>query len=203
MRIILLITWLSCIAGCASMNEAECRNADWRMIGLEDGMAGLSRAKIGDHRQACAKHNMTPDLDAYNNGHREGVISFCTEANGYKFGRSGGSYSGVCPEDLRDEFLLGFQQGKKLHKVEQELRELVSSIKRSETRIKAIQKELLEAEEQLISDESTEDARRSLLEEVKQLEKELEELEDSLENAQMLVPIKERQLEAMNRSNSY
>ena len=88
------------------MNESECATADWRMIGLEDGMAGKTTAQIGEHRRACAKHNITPNLDMYTAGHQQGVKTFCLEANGFKFGHSGGSYNGICPDHLAQNFLI-------------------------------------------------------------------------------------------------
>ena len=52
------------ITGCASLDKQECRLADWRMIGYEDGAAGRSGTRIGDHRAACAQHGVIPDMAA-------------------------------------------------------------------------------------------------------------------------------------------
>ena len=81
------------------MNESECRNADWRMIGMEDGIDGRQQSYIGKHRQACAKHDITPDSVAYRQGYSEGLKQYCTEMKGFVLGKKGAAYHGVCPPE--------------------------------------------------------------------------------------------------------
>ena len=50
---LLLLVAMS-FAACASMSEDECRTADWRTIGYEDGAAGASATALGHRREACA-----------------------------------------------------------------------------------------------------------------------------------------------------
>jgi hypothetical protein len=203
MRAALVVVFLLCLNGCASMNEAQCRNADWKMIGFEDGMAGKSSARIGDHRQACAKHNLTPDLDAYNSGHAEGVRQFCTEANGFNFGRSGKNYSGICPEDQKDQFMLGYRAGKELYVTEKVVRDLSASIKNYAKQINTTQRALSEAENLLVSDKTSEKDRRILLAEVKELQQELQELQKSLSESERLLIRRQDELESFKQMNNY
>src|SRR5688572_14241675 len=77
------------LAGCASLDKDECRNADWYAIGLEDGARGRTVERLGDHRRACAEHGVAPQSERYVAGRNEGLKSFCTYERGYSQGRAG------------------------------------------------------------------------------------------------------------------
>ncbi len=53
------------ISGCATMGKDECLTSNWRSIGYEDGARGYPPERIGNHRKACAKHSVSPDLQTY------------------------------------------------------------------------------------------------------------------------------------------
>ncbi|MGD8421173.1 MAG: DUF2799 domain-containing protein, partial [Gammaproteobacteria bacterium] len=108
-------------AGCATMDKSECREADWRTIGLEDGSAGHAVSYIGNHRKACAEYGVTPDLAAYRDGHAIGVRQFCTPPNGFRQGRAGRGYAGVCPADLEQDFLAAHATGHRLYALDNEI----------------------------------------------------------------------------------
>jgi hypothetical protein len=63
------------VSGCASMDEDECRVADWRAIGYEDGVRGVAASHIGERREACAEHGIAPDFAAYRQGRDEGLLA--------------------------------------------------------------------------------------------------------------------------------
>ena len=56
---------LLALNGCASMNADECVMSDWQTICFEDGARGYTMDRLGQHRKACAKHGVAPDLRAY------------------------------------------------------------------------------------------------------------------------------------------
>jgi len=106
---------LLALAGCASLDKDECRTADWRAIGLEDGVKGLALERLGDHRKACAKYGVTPD-------------------NGYRVGRTGESYRGVCPELTTPGFVAAYNRGHELYSLHARLSSVereIGSIKES------------------------------------------------------------------------
>ena len=93
------------LSGCASgLSKEECHLADWRTIGYEDGVRGLAQSRISGHRKACAEHGVAMNLDAYRGGWDEGVRRYCQPANGFRQGRAGSRYNGVCPADLEPAF---------------------------------------------------------------------------------------------------
>ena len=103
------------VAGCASMDEDECRVADWRAIGYEDGVRGVSASHLGEHREACAEYGISPDFVAYKTGREEGLREYCTPASGYRLGRNGGSPTAVCPVDLAGDFRDAYKSGREIH----------------------------------------------------------------------------------------
>lgn len=119
------------LAGCATMDKSECVNANWYAIGLEDGARGASVERLGAHRRACAEFNVSPDAERYVAGHREGLKSFCTYERGYAAGRAGSAYSGVCPPEMRRDFLAGYERGKELHGLHRRLDQVNADIKKT------------------------------------------------------------------------
>ncbi len=165
------------LTGCATLDESECRHADWRVIGFEDGAAGEPPSRVGSHRSACAEFGVTPDLAAYRQGHREGLAQFCTPARGYELGRRGKDYEGVCPRALEGGFLDGYDLGRRVHDYQREVRRLGSAIRADQRRMEDIRDELATREQELVRDGTSRDARRALLEQIKDLQGELGELE--------------------------
>lgn len=123
------------VQGCGTMDKSECQSADWKTIGYEDGARGAMASRIGNHREACAKHSISPDLDAYRQGRAEGLRQYCRAANGYRLGEHGTGYAGVCPADLEPEFLAAYTAGKRIH-------EIASGIRSTQSRINSKEQEL-------------------------------------------------------------
>jgi hypothetical protein len=119
------------LAGCATLDKDECRTADWYAIGLEDGARGRALERLGDHRRACAQHDVAPNTERYLAGRNEGLKSFCTFERGYSEGRAGHTYAGACPAPLANVFLGGYQRGRELHELHRQLSVLESDIARS------------------------------------------------------------------------
>jgi hypothetical protein len=115
MKIVASALLVLALSGCATMDKSECTTVDWRTVGYEDGVAGRSGDRIAQHRKACAKHGVTPDLDAYQTGREQGLREFCQPENGYQLGTRGASYYGSCAVDLRNDFETAYHAGLELH----------------------------------------------------------------------------------------
>jgi len=116
------------LVGCSGMSEQACLSSDWRAIGFEDGVQGRSVSRIGNYRQACSDHGITPDLDGYRAGHAEGVEIYCRPTNGFDSGRRGASYQGVCPAHLESDFLAAYNSGRRLFELESAVRDIDNRI---------------------------------------------------------------------------
>lgn len=109
------------LASCATMSEEQCLAGDWAGQGYSDGASGLSLSRLDEHAEACAKHGVTPDAAAYRAGRDQGLPRYCTPANGFRAGRTGSGYGGVCPAYLEADFLPAYRDGQIVHAAEQAL----------------------------------------------------------------------------------
>ena len=96
--------------------------ADWRTIGYEDGLHGLPADRIGAHREACAKHQVTPNLAAYSEGRERGLHEYCQAKNGFRAGINGYTYANVCSGAAEAAFVDSYRYGRQIHDAWAELR---------------------------------------------------------------------------------
>ena len=118
------------LGGCASLDKAQCVNADWYAIGLEDGARGRAIERLGEHRRACAEHGVAPHPERWLAGRAEGLKSFCTFQRGYANGRAGQAYADVCPTDLAGAFAAGWRQGRDLYELNRQLASVQAEIRK-------------------------------------------------------------------------
>lgn len=164
-----LLASLVVLSGCATLSEEECLTADWYSIGFEDGSNGYPASRIGSHREACAKHGVTPDLRDYQDGHEEGLLSFCTARNGFSKARNGYQYNGICPPSLEPDFLDGYQAGREIYAVTSEISTLEREQRSNENELETSQRRLTEMEAMLFSESLTEEERRAAYDEITRL----------------------------------
>lgn len=172
----LLLASLLLLSGCATLSKDECLTADWYSIGYEDGANGYPDTRIASHREACAKHGVTPDLRDYQDGHEEGLLGFCTERNGFNRALSGYQYNGICPPSLEPAFLDGYEAGRQIYTVRSEVSSLESEQHSNEAEIDRIDEVLIEKEASLFATGTPDDQRRVIYEEIAQLKERKGEL---------------------------
>ncbi|MDH3328512.1 MAG: DUF2799 domain-containing protein [Desulfobulbaceae bacterium] len=185
------------------MNESECRNADWYMIGIEDGINGSLPSRIGEHRQTCSKYNVTPNLNAYQNGHAEGIKQFCTESQGFANGKKGIRYKGVCPPGLEMAFLKGYRIGRNFYDLSNEIERAGGAISSYKNRIEKLEKNISKKEQLLVNDGTTVDDRRRLLDEIKKNQKEIGELEEKILDNEKHKAVKENEYSQLQNLYNY
>jgi hypothetical protein len=172
------------------MDAGECRTADWRAIGFEDGAEGRSVAQFGDRRKACAEHGVTADFDAYLAGRVEGLGHYCRPVNGYRLGAEGQPYTGVCPVELDAAFQAAHADGHGLWERRARLERVRSELRRSRARAREIEQLLAERTARLIAPELDAPERATIAVELKQLTEDRLDLEraiDRLEQDQVAV----------------
>jgi uncharacterized protein DUF2799 len=182
MKTTLLLSLILLLNACATMNEAECINADWKIIGIQDGSKGKLPAYIGEHQSACSQYNVTPILETYMEGHRIGVQQYCTDINGYNLGENGSTYNGVCPANLEENFLIAYNHGYEHYILNNQIEDVISSISNAEYEIDNIKNEVSELEEKLISDDTSKEQREILLQEIKEHQEIIRQLETEIEH---------------------
>lgn len=160
---------LLALSGCATMDREECLTVDWRTVGYEDGVAGRSGDRIGQHRKACAKHGVTTDLAAYQAGREEGLREYCVPANGFRLGSQGGSYSGMCPADLDPAFSDAYASGRQLHTLESRLANVEYDLNAKRNALRNAESDIVSRSARAISNEATTEERAQAVVDVKQL----------------------------------
>lgn len=79
------------LAGCESMSPQECKVADWGRVGHADGTRGESDRRIAAYTEDCGKVGVVPNAQLYRYGWDQGIVNFCTPANGWREGLQGNS----------------------------------------------------------------------------------------------------------------
>lgn len=166
-------TWLAIVlgslSGCATMSGDECMTSDWSAIGYEDGARGYTTDRFGQHRKACAKHGVTPDFSAYQNGRDQGLVEYCRPNRGFRVGSNGGSYNGVCSVNMEADFLDAYNAGYHLYTLRSNVNRATSAIHSKENELDRIEDKLLRNGVAIIADETTMEDRIFLLADMKDL----------------------------------
>jgi outer membrane murein-binding lipoprotein Lpp len=148
--------------GCASMSKDECIATDWTTVGYEDGVAGYSGNRIAQHRKACAKHGVAPDLSAYQSGRNSGLREFCVAQNGFRVGARGASYNGVCPADLESAFLGAYETGRELNRLRAQVNNTANRISSLRNEIDNLDRDLIATAAEIMKPETTLERRAQL-----------------------------------------
>jgi hypothetical protein len=169
------------LGGCATLNQSECLNANWQMIGLEDGTKGQALSYIGKHRKACAEFNISPDLDQYQRGHTQGLQQYCTYDRGLQRGVRGQGFKNVCPPELEGGFRLGHQRGREIFRLNVEIKQTNNSIKESHSLLDDLEDDVIEMKELIISRDTRKAEKALLLIELLEAHNEIGSLEADVE----------------------
>lgn len=80
MKVILLAA-IAVLAGCAGLDAAQCRGADWQRMGERDGLMGL-QPQIEQYAVQCQAHGVGADTARYAEGWRTGHADFADRTAG-------------------------------------------------------------------------------------------------------------------------
>jgi hypothetical protein len=191
------------VAGCSSMSESECLAMDWRMIGYEDGVAGYSGNRVGQHRKACGKHGITPNLTEYQAGREQGLREFCNPHNGFRIGARGRGYNGVCPADLDDEFVDAYQTGRQLYTLRSRVGNTADEIDSMRAELVRIDEDLITVGAEILNPTITHERRAQLLLDSKHMAERKGEIKARIPQLQHDLDIYQRELDAYRATLTY
>lgn len=175
------------LSGCATLSKTECKQANWQEIGFEDAAEGYAVTRIREHRKACSKYNVSPDLNRYRTGYHLGLKEFCRYPNGVKKGLAGYQYGGICPADLEEDFLAGYHKGFAVYEARSKRSKQEAELNRLRTRLQD-KEELISKNEALItSSSSTADQRSKALEIIRDAEREIGGIKSKLHDGELEV----------------
>jgi hypothetical protein len=133
----MVLPGLFALSGCATLNEQECKTADWGRLGYNDGAAGYAESRIAEHAEACAKIGIRPNAALWRSGWDKGVLTYCTPNVGWREGLAGHSYSGVCRGRNEEAFLGPYRTGTEIHRLESRISSNNSEIRRLEDQLRS------------------------------------------------------------------
>jgi len=168
------------LQGCASISRNECVTADWYAIGYESGIRGEREAQIAEHRKACAEHGVTPDLARFMAGRDAGLERFCVPINGYRLGRAGTGYAGVCPSRIEGEFLRAHGAGREIHDVQQNVNRLNRRVDTKQAELKSLNEDIADKRVELIRVGTTPPRRALLLSQMLELQEKVKSVENDI-----------------------
>lgn len=129
------------LAGCATMDADDCRKADWRAIGLQDGQAGEPPGMLDRRREDCAKAGFATDTARYAEGRAIGLQQYCRLEQAARLGLEGKPYQGVCPPGIDAEFRRLHAVGWEVHQARENLRSVERQMDGAESRLRKADKE--------------------------------------------------------------
>lgn len=175
-----LLALLLTLGGCASLSKQECLNADWYTIGLEDGAQGRTVANIGNHRKACARVDVAPDLARYQEGHQEGLRAYCTPHQAYRIGLNGGQLQTHCPRDLQGAFQDGYRAGRELRHSQARLAQVNGQLHDFYAELRRTEEQIADLEEAIVAEQSTRSERREHLAQIRKLRESIRQIQEDI-----------------------
>lgn len=172
------------LGSCATMNEEQCLAGDWVGQGYSDAASGRSPSRLSDHAEACAKHGITPDPVAYRSGWDRGITVYCTPENGFRSGRQGNGYSGVCPGDLEGRFYPAWQDGQEVYSANQAEYDARSTVNSFASRLEAYDDDIEARERELRTEGLTQEQRDAIRARIRDIRRERENVERDWRRAQ-------------------
>jgi len=189
--------------GCASgMSKEECQNADWELIGYGDGSKGYSSSMIDKHRKDCAGVS-SPVLSNYLHGYDRGLITYCTEINGYNSGKHGSGLNSACKDQAAELFRTGYQFGHRLFIASTEVNRLIKHLTDSKQQQVDIEQRVLELEADILRPSLTGSQRAEILLRIKRKREKLSELDEKIVHQERKLRKSLSRLNALNQDNPY
>ncbi len=165
-RSLILLVGLVTLTGCATLNEQECRTANWRDLGITDGRNGQPAGRVESHRKACSKYGILPHEQQYLDGRNEGLREYCRIDNAFRSGLNGQQYQGVCPSSIDLLF--------------RRYNEAAYAVHQSREEIERLDRDSAYKERQLKDKDLTDKERSRLRDDIRDLDRKLSRLRDDL-----------------------
>lgn len=170
LRALIVLTSLSLLSGCATLNEKECRSADWHRLGIKDGQQGEPTSLLEEHKDACSRHGVQPDEARYLAGREIGLAQYCQPGNAFRLGMNGQEYRGVCPPEVDATFRRN--------------NAAALEVQRSKSRIEEIDRQLSQKDHELAEDDTPEKEKTGLRKDIRELDRKRDRLRDDLHDQQ-------------------
>jgi hypothetical protein len=190
MLLIAAVGAMAALAGCETMSAEECAAADWGQLGYADADAN-GQDRFANRAESCADKGYVADADAYRAGWSEGIRSFCQPYRAFAYARAGGGFNGSCPADLDEGFRYGYNDGRRVYQIQQDIQHARGQISNLESRRYQIDEDVRDREREL-REATTDEERARIRNLLEELRRERRSVNDDLDIAQRNVPRLER-----------
>jgi hypothetical protein len=201
LALVLMATGL--LAGCASLSKNQCLANDWQTVGYRDGLAGVQQSNLLRHQNACVKHGVHPDRNAYLAGWHDGVTQYCQPGNAFRLGERGAGYANVCPQHLQPDFDLAYQDGRRLYLAGAEVGRLRDLLQSHDLRVRDIKAELTGIAAAMLEPHHTPADRAAMLLTAKDLAEEKAHLDRDMDALRLELVVKEEELAHLRHQLAY
>ena len=168
-------TSVALLAGCTTMTKEQCLAGAWGEKGYQDGLSGYRPSRLDDHAQACAKYGAAPNPSAYLSAREDGLRTYCTWESGFRQGRQGNSYGGVCALAEERDFLPAYQDGRRIYAVEQAVSSAERALNSAVSRIDDREDKLEAKQRELRQDGLTDEQRQRIRERIREVRGEIQD----------------------------
>jgi|SRR6478672_11850504 len=180
------------LGSCATMSAEQCQAGDWSGQGYADGAAGLAMSRLNEHAEACAKHGITPNATVYAEGREHGLVQYCTWERGFREGRTGASYAGVCPSNMEAGFLPAYQDGQIVHQADQALMDARGTVDSLGNRLEELDEKIVAKQAEARADGLTDQQREAIRNRIQEIRRERADTERDWRRAQEAIDDAER-----------
>ncbi|WP_332659322.1 DUF2799 domain-containing protein [Brevundimonas sp.] len=180
------------LGSCATMSAEQCQAGDWSGQGYADGVEGLTMSRLNDHAEACAEHGVTPDAAAYGAGREQGLAQYCTPDRGFRAGRTGSTYAGVCPAYLEADFMPAYQDGQIVYQVDQALVSARSLVDSHGNRLEELDEKIVAKQAEARAEGLTDQQREAIRNRIQEIRRERADTEREWRRAQDAIDDAER-----------
>jgi hypothetical protein len=118
---------------------------------------------------------VAPNMSAYLAAREDGLRTYCTWENGFRQGRQGGSYVGVCSPAEERDFLPAYEDGRRIYVVEQAVSSAESALNSAVSRIGDREDKLEAKQRELRQDGLTDEQRERIRERIREVRGELQD----------------------------
>jgi len=189
------------LGGCSSgISKTDCLQMDWEQVGFVDGERGLDIGQLGAHQDTCSEHEVSADADAYYRGHEQGVREFCQPENGFEMGKQGYRYTGICPEDLENDFYAEYDIGLKFQTIYYEINQIERTLNNNSATITKLHSGINLANLRLDTEDLTFQQQTQLRQSIESMTDQVLDYELDSQRLEPALTQKLRELEALNKA---
>lgn len=164
-RLLLSLAVLALAAGCASMTEEQCRDANWLALGHADARKGEMPDFGAERLQSCTEKGVAGNIGEWRRGWEQGRREVCVPGNAVAWAQRDGDYKpGFCPPELEPAFLSLYQPARERYRFEKRIRDLERQINDRSRQISDVERQMRRPENQNSQKQSQLASRRASLE---------------------------------------